>query len=84
MSEDLDAKVEAIRKKIAEAQEKRVNAEVKAAVAGERVAEVERILWDEFNAVPGDLAVLIRKAEADLAAEVTRVEALLQEAEASE
>lgn len=84
MTADLDTQVEALKKRIADAHARKAGAEAKAAVARERLALAEKTLWDEFGAKPADVAQLIIKTEDDLAAEVTRVEALLEKAEASE
>lgn len=84
MTADLDAQVEALKKRISDAQARKTGAEAKAAVARERLAVAEKALLDEFGATPADVAALILRTKDDLAAEVARVQALLEKAEASE
>lgn len=84
MSTDLDERVRAVKRRIEQAQAEHAQAKAQALVALDRVRQAERALLEEFGVTPGEVPALIASAESDLAAEVKRVELLLEKAEASE
>jgi hypothetical protein len=82
--ENLDAQVAALKRRASEAQGRRAKAQAQAAVAKDRLAQAEEALRTEFGISPADVAQHIAAHEADLAAEVRRVQQALERAEASE
>ena len=84
MSTDLDAQVAALKKRASDAQARRAKAQVQAAVARDRLGQAEGALRSEFGISPADVDKHIAAHEADLAAEVRRVQEALERAEASE
>lgn len=81
---DLGTEVERLKKQIADAQQRKVRAETQAAVAADRVRQVEKALREEFGIAPAQAAARIAELEDDLAAEAVRIRVALEKAEASE
>jgi multidrug efflux pump subunit AcrA (membrane-fusion protein) len=81
---DLDAQVAALKKRASDAQARRAKAQAQAAVARDRLTQAEGALRSEFGISPTEVDKHIAACEADLAAEVRRVQEALERAEASE
>jgi hypothetical protein len=84
MTEDLGARVAAIKQRAEDARQRRGKAEAQAAVARERAQQAEAALREEFGISPAEAPAFIAAREDDLAAEARRVEELLEKAENSE
>jgi phage tail tape-measure protein len=78
---ELDAKVAALKKRIADMAKERVRAEQQHAVAADRAQQAEKALAAEFDVRPEEVPALAEKLQADLDAEVRRVQVLLDKAE---
>lgn len=81
---DIETQVATVKRRIAEAAKARAAAEHQLAVAKDRVEQAVQALRAEFDTDPAGAPALVKKFEADLEAEVKRVEKLLEKAEEQE